>query len=369
MIVGESGLGKATLINSLFNTTVFPPKEEKENTNDVPTTVEMQTISTEIDEKDVRLRLTVINALGFGDFLNNEDAWKPILNNVRSRYAAYLEQDSRINRKNLVDSRVHACIYLISPTGHSLRSLDLEFLKRLSGHVNLIPVIAKADSFTEEELRSFKARILDDIAVHKIKIYHPVVYDSDGEHLIQENKEITSSVPFAVIGSNKMCDVNGKNVMGRQYPWGSIDIEDEDYSDFLKLRKMLILTHMEDLKDYTNEVLYENFRVERINSLKQQTGSSDRICLNSISRLQEEKVAYKQKITKMEAEMKALFNQKVQEKEKKLHESENDLYVRHREVKEKLEKQLAEFEELKRKAEASRSGQSEKPKKKQGLFK
>lgn len=188
---GESGLGKSTLINALFNTNIFPPKEEKELRNDVPTGVEIQTLSAEIDEKDVRLKLTIVDALGFGDFLNNEDSWKPILNNVRARYASYLEQDSRINRKNTVDSRIHACIYLISPTGHSLRPLDLEFLKRLSGHVNIIPVIAKADSFTEEELKAFKSRILDDIASNKIKIYQPVVYDSDGDHLIQENKDIT----------------------------------------------------------------------------------------------------------------------------------------------------------------------------------
>lgn len=48
---------------------------------------------------------------------------------------------------------------------------------------------------------------------------------------------------------------------------------------------------------------------------------------SSISRLQEEKIAYKQKIAKMEAEMKALFNQKVQEKEKKLKESETEVIL------------------------------------------
>lgn len=111
-------------------------------------------------------------------------------------------------------------------------------------------------------------------------------------------------------------------------------------------------------------------------------------CNSSISRLQEEKIAYRHKIAKMEAEMKALFNQKVQEKEKKLKESESEvrtrlfaiwcmftdtsppkLYSRHREAKDRLEKQLAELEDKRRKAELSRINQPEKPKKKQGLFK
>lgn len=86
-------------------------------------------------------------------------------------------------------------------------------------------------------------------------------------------------MPFAVIGSNKFSEIDGKHVLARQYPWGFINIEDEEYSDFLKLRRMLVLTYMEDLKDYTNEVLYENFRVERITALQKQQGSSDRICL------------------------------------------------------------------------------------------
>lgn len=44
-------------------------------------------------------------------------------------------------------------------TGHSLKPLDVEFMKRLSSFVNLIPVIAKADTLTEDEVISFKQRV------------------------------------------------------------------------------------------------------------------------------------------------------------------------------------------------------------------
>ena len=39
--------------------------------------------------------------------------------------------------------RVHACLYFIAPSGHRLREMDLEFMRRLCTKVNIIPVIGK----------------------------------------------------------------------------------------------------------------------------------------------------------------------------------------------------------------------------------
>ena len=70
--------------------------------------------------------------------------------------------------------------------------------------------------------------------------------------------------------------------------------------------------------------------------------------------MQEERVLHEAKLAKMEAEMKMVFQQKVQEKESKLKQSEEELYARHREMKESLEKQRLDLEEKKRKFEAGR---------------
>lgn len=66
------------------------------------------------------------------------------------------------------------------------------------------------------------------------------------------------------------------------------------------------------------------------------------------------------KLSKMEAEMKMVFQQKVQEKESKLKQSEEELYAKHREMKDALEKQRLELEEKKRRVEAGRPGTPEK---------
>jgi septin family protein len=41
----------------------------------------------------------------------------------------------------------------------SLKQIDMEFMRQLHDKVNLIPVIAKADTMTEDEIREFKARV------------------------------------------------------------------------------------------------------------------------------------------------------------------------------------------------------------------
>jgi septin 7 len=45
MVVGESGLGKSTLVNTLFNTQLYPGKEDKEVTTETPMTVDIQALS------------------------------------------------------------------------------------------------------------------------------------------------------------------------------------------------------------------------------------------------------------------------------------------------------------------------------------
>lgn len=57
---------------------------------------------------------------------------------------------------------------------------------------------------------------------------------------------------------------DGRQVRGRAYPWGTIEVDNEDHCDFVKLRQMLIRTHMEELKEHTNGELYEKYRSQKL---------------------------------------------------------------------------------------------------------
>ncbi|KAF2857543.1 cell division control protein 3/GTP binding protein [Piedraia hortae CBS 480.64] len=366
MVVGESGLGKSTLVNTLFNTSLYPPRERQQPSHDLAhKTVSIQSISADIEESGVRLRLTVVDTPGFGDFVNNDNSWRPIIDNIDQRFDAYLDAENKLNRMNIVDNRIHACVYFIQPTGHSLKALDIEVMRRLHSKVNLIPVIAKSDTMSEEEITGFKRRVLNDIEYQGIHIFEGPRYELDDEETVAENNDIASKVPFAVVGANAVVMTpQGHRVRGRSYPWGVIDVDNEEHCDFVKLRQMLIRTHMEELKEHTNNVLYENYRSDKLTHMGVTQDASVFKEINPAAKLEEDRQLHEQKLAKMESEMKMVFQQKVQEKESKLKQSEDELYARHREMKEQLDRQRADLEEKKARLETGRPAEDKGTKKK-----
>ena len=50
-----------------------------------------------------------------------------------------------------------------------------------------------------------------------------------------------SKIPFAIVGSNTAVKTrDGRIVRAREYPWGVIEVDNEEHCDFVKLRQMLI---------------------------------------------------------------------------------------------------------------------------------
>ncbi|KTF79151.1 hypothetical protein cypCar_00038919 [Cyprinus carpio] len=261
MVVGESGLGKSTLINSLFLTDLYS-KDYPGPSQRIKKTVQVEQSKVLIKEGGVQLTLTIVDTPGFGDAVDNSNCWQPVINYIDSKFEDFLNAESRVNRRQMPDNRVHCCLYFIAPSGHGLKPLDIEFMKRLHDKVNVIPLIAKADTLTPEECQLFKKQIMKEIQEHKIKIYEfPDTEDDEDSKLIRKIKE---KMPLAVVGSNVVIEVNGRKVRGRQYPWGVAEVENGEHCDFTVLRNMLIRTHMQDLKDVTNNVHYENYRSKKL---------------------------------------------------------------------------------------------------------
>ena len=88
-----------------------------------------------------------------------EHSWDPIIKYIKDQHSAYLRKELTAKRDRYIqDTRIHCCLYFINPTGHSLRPIDIIVMKKLSEVVNVVPVIAKADSLTLEERDAFKQK-------------------------------------------------------------------------------------------------------------------------------------------------------------------------------------------------------------------
>lgn len=118
-------------------------------------------------------------------------------------------------------------------------------MKQLHQKVNIVPVISRADALTKSEVAALKKRVRQEIQSHGIKVYAlPEVDEDEDQDYKEEVRQMKEAMPFAVSGSTTSIEAKGRKVRGRVYPWGVVEIENPEHSDFIKLRN-LITTHMQ----------------------------------------------------------------------------------------------------------------------------
>ena len=179
LCIGETGIGKSTLMDTLFNTQF----EWSPSTHFEPT-VRLTKNSYDLQENDCRLKLSIIETVGFGDQIDKDDTRNILSNYIDQQFEEYLQEELKIKRNfaTLNDNRIHVCLYFLCPTGHSIKSIDLAIMSKISKKVNIIPIIAKADTIAKSELHIFKNRIMQDLIDNKVNIYQfPIDDELNGE--------------------------------------------------------------------------------------------------------------------------------------------------------------------------------------------
>lgn len=171
LCVGETGIGKSSLLESLFKS-----KFEHVLHHHVDESVTLELNSYELEEGGTTLNLTLIQTVGFGDqvsclhpfsvstvsplslsttqniedsiihdqlFLNHgqldrHDSMVNVVQYIDEQHSKYLKEELKVVRDmvSYVDTRVHACLYMLPPTGRSIHQLDLLCLKQLSRKVS-----------------------------------------------------------------------------------------------------------------------------------------------------------------------------------------------------------------------------------------
>ena len=175
MVVGEAGVGKTTLWRTLFSEGVEEETLEHLEHDHGPaaaraeltTVVKAHTVT--IEEARSQLKLTLVDTpgstgaflrltldtlprrlvlfvealnsarfpLGFGDSIDIDQCWVPIVEYIDGAYSQYLEDESKIDRTRIRDRRVHAVIYCINPIAQGLRPIDVQTMLALHNKVKI----------------------------------------------------------------------------------------------------------------------------------------------------------------------------------------------------------------------------------------
>eukprot|EP00055_Hartaetosiga_balthica_P005030 m.14092 g.14092 ORF g.14092 m.14092 type:complete len:414 (+) comp4251_c0_seq1:66-1307(+) len=321
MVAGEAGLGKSTLISTLFMDPAFKKGLNPPASKRVERTVAITPMSQTFKFGSIPMTVTVVDTPGFGDAVNNSNCWDVLVEYIDAKFRDHLQEEMSVQRQKKSDSLVHCLLYFINPSSNGLKPLDIAALQALHKKVNIVPVIAKSDTLTKPEVTILKQKIQRDIANNNISLFSPTE-DDDDPSSAKAARKLVESLPFAVVGADGTVESGGKTVRGRKYGWGTVEIDNPDHCDFFLLKDMLVRTHLCDLREVTKDKHYENFRSGELRknggnasmsiSALQQSITADANLDEEFSKLSSEKEKFLEEKRRQEREF--------QEKQKQLEE-------------------------------------------------
>ncbi|KAK7056840.1 hypothetical protein VNI00_002557 [Paramarasmius palmivorus] len=220
MVVGGQGTGKTSLLRLMLETADISPAATMDQKVAVDrflrgkpkTTSNINTACVEICESRFdRVLLTVVDTPGLdyneGRELRLERQVSSIQKYIDSQYADTMSEESKVIRKSKGDQHIHLCIYLVDPSSIisaaerrarsslptktrsettisqnppdlipdtssgddsegeetepplTMSPAEIRVIRRLSARCNVLPVVAKADSLTDEKLAAVKEAV------------------------------------------------------------------------------------------------------------------------------------------------------------------------------------------------------------------
>lgn len=261
MLVGLARMGKSAIVNSLFRGMIKP----KETVNS-----ELNFYEAELEENGVKLQVRCIETSNF-------DRHEPVayVKFIEEQFQSYFKLQRRESSPLIKDPLIHCCIYLIpSCWGTKPRKEDLDCMLALHEKVNLVPVIAKPDTFDKIQLDEFKDNITKALLDHNIQYYEFKCDEKEDEDRSKAIKLQADRFPFAVVAADKPIEDGKKIRWIRNTMGGPIDILDSKVCDFDALAKLLIRYCMLDLIDTTHIKHYAKFKKTTLDKAKEQNGKN-----------------------------------------------------------------------------------------------
>ncbi|KAL4486147.1 hypothetical protein ABPG72_012200 [Tetrahymena utriculariae] len=242
IVIGKTSIGKSTFIESFLNEKFETLKNEIR-----PTTTDIIERKAVRKENGITLNLNMVDTPGYDADTKLIQWQQKTIGYITSKYEKYKqlkkeqEKKQQSNQQEVQDERVHGCLYFLG--GPRISKVDLENLKKLQEYVSIIPILARGDSYTSEEIKQYKAQLKKDAEENQIIFFDPQeVFKEQPEKLTKLLKSPFGSVPpFLIISSVKQIKKSENQVIyGREYKWGICDIKNPEHSDFMLLYTSLI---------------------------------------------------------------------------------------------------------------------------------
>eukprot|EP01017_Pseudomicrothorax_dubius_P006486 TRINITY_DN11852_c0_g1_i3.p1 TRINITY_DN11852_c0_g1~~TRINITY_DN11852_c0_g1_i3.p1 ORF type:complete len:541 (+),score=82.85 TRINITY_DN11852_c0_g1_i3:34-1656(+) len=243
IVVGASGLGKSTFIDAFINKR-FQRKEVIR-----PPTSQIHEITGHRKEGKQEFLIKFIDTPGFNEDRDLRQCYKEIKGYLMTRLEEYEYEGDTADKtfqfrylpQLFADPRVHVCLYFLS--GPRILGSDLWMMKKLQKFVPIIPILAKGDTYTVQEIKEIKATLLKDALSNDIEWFNcGAAVKNNREKLLElSDGKFGHSPPFVMVSSIEKIEVSPDHfVYGRKYSWGICDIDNPEHSDFRLLYYLLI---------------------------------------------------------------------------------------------------------------------------------
>ncbi|KAI8905851.1 Septin-type guanine nucleotide-binding (G) domain-containing protein [Gorgonomyces haynaldii] len=212
--------------------------------------------------------------------LNAEKYAQQLLDFIENAFEDTLLSESKIVRdRTALDRQVHCMLYLINPdiilSCKGLSFMDKIVLEKMQKRVNVIPCIGKSDLVTVRDLKTIRQYLKNDLLQNDIHVYNFEPEEDENGELVDLNDKL----PFCLVNSEMLDDGQGlpmmgvqkgdQMILGREYIWGVVECENPNHCDFTLLKDLLFGGYMDDLRQETNQILYEQWRTERLSARRE----------------------------------------------------------------------------------------------------
>ncbi|KAJ3108460.1 hypothetical protein HDU97_001167 [Phlyctochytrium planicorne] len=245
LVVGDSGIGKTSLIQSFFDCPEINEHDDIPPKDGVPAIKELRASTippAELHTGEEPYNLTFVDSPGFGTFMDAMMIIRPIIDYHTAQFAktdkVFVKGTVLPNLVKFLNSgtgchtHVDACIYCIL---HRLKPVDIEFMRQLSTQVTVIPVIVKSDTLKISEVFQLKISVLEEIAKANIPVYGFGLELNECQDLAAG--EVPGAIPFVVSSPSAA-------------PKGALQ---GALNEFETLKKSLFYNHIDDLRQLSAE--------------------------------------------------------------------------------------------------------------------